>query len=931
MLAVDNARDQVKWEADVVLNDGGIATLRPVTAFDRTELRNFYARVSERSKYLRFFGTHPELTDEDLRDWLGADGRDRVTLVVVERSRIVGVATYRLVEQFLPERIADVAFLVQDSHHGRGVGNILLEHLAEVGRERGIARFTAEMLPKNRQMVQTFLRAGYSVAPELADGFIAVDFSIAASPVSREVMERRELRAEANSLRRLLNPRSIVVVDFGDAAGGTDQVVRSLWDSGYGGDLHVVHVDSHGNAGDGHDGGDGHRMAAALDHLGRSGSEGGSDPSVDLVIIPQTPNLFEGLDEVMGAAARRGAYGVIVLASNESPAMSSESAKRLVEVARDWGLRALGPAALGVINTGGVGPDGQDVQDGTVRLNVTPAPMPRSGPVGVFAQSAGVASVMAAQVLRHGTGISSFVGAGLFADVTGNDVMQYWSDDERTHVCLLSLDTVGNPRKFFRVLRRLALVKHVIVFLPSRALQQARHYDNAELVQIGADGIDEVIRGTGAMVVSRRETMFNVAQILERQPVPPGNRVAVISNSSGLLRQMEQSARRFGLVPTAIGLQPDSDGTVAAIDRAVADVLGDEGVPARGRARVDAVVVAVVEAGEPLLADAADVLTRHATAGAGVPVVASLVGFGDVPSAQHAGDLPIIDNYADALEALGLIVQTQRRRELARPSPSDELPAIGEDARKRAFAAVDEILGSAPEGRWATDAEATDILAAYGITVEPWRPVCDEEEAIAAAEELGWDVVLKSTNRVFKGRPELPSVIRHISSPQEMRLAWKKLMAMAREVGLDPDGDIGAVQPVVQATVPSGTTLTLSAVEDATLGPVTSAGIAGLASEVLGDVSYATSPLRRSDAHRMLTGLRSAALLTGGLGLPAADLAGVEEVLMRLSALADDIPAIVEVELYPVVVAEHSSAVVGARLRVAPLSATRDPSARSLA
>ena len=910
------------WEADVILNDGGIATLRPITAFDRAELRNFYARVSDRSKYLRFFGTHPDLTEEDLRAWLGADGRDRVTLVVTDRARIVGVATYRLVEQLLPERVADVAFLVQDSHHGRGVGNILLEHLAEVGREQGIDRFVAEMLPKNRNMVQTFVRAGYSAKPELADGLIAVDFAIATSPVSREVMERREQRAEANSLRRLLHPRSIAVLGTADDVSG---VVSTLKGAGFTGDIHEVAT----QATDGN-------PAEALESAA-------PEKTADLVLISQSPDLFDDLDEVMAAAARRDAYGVAVLASNVSPGVSSESAQRVVDVARDYGLRALGPAALGLVNT-----------EASVSLNATPAPLPRQGGVGVFAQSAGVATVMLSQVLQHGTGVSNFLGSGLFSDVTGNDVMQFWSTDERTRVCLLSLDAVGNPRKFFRVLRRLALVKHVIVFMPSRALVNARHYGDVELAQIGAAGVDEVIRGTGAMVVSRRETMFNVAQILARQPVPRGSRVAVVSNSSGLLHQMEQSAVRFGLTPVAVPVpaSPVED-PVLALDQALSALLGSGGdsAPPCAQSRIDAVVVTIAEAGEPLLADARTVLDHHAAAGSSVPLIASLVGFGGLGVScgfgedgtcgeEELGQLPVIDNYADALEAISLIAETQRRRELAKPTPVDEFPAIQEDAKQSVQHLVEEalaqsVLGASnghksSGGRWVSDAEATAILGCYGIDVEPWQAVESVEGAIEAAGQLGWDVVLKSTNRVFKGRPELPSVIRHIASPEEMRLAWKKLMAMAREVGLDPNSDLAAVQPVVQATVPSGTTLTVSSVEDAALGPMTSVGVAGLASEVLGDVSYCAPPLRRSDARRMLLGLKSAGLLTGGRGLPPVNLIEVEEIIMRLSVLTDDHPSIVEVELYPVVAAEKSTSVVGARVKVAPLGTNRDPSARAL-
>ena len=196
------------WEADVILNDGGIATLRPIRPEDREAIIEFYTRVSPKSKYLRFFTTHPTLSEDDLRQWIDIDYHDVVTLVLIERDQIVATGRYEVVS----DRVADVSFLVQDDHHGRGAGNILLEHLAQIGRECGVERFFAETLTENRSMVQVFIRAGYEVKPQLEDGFIVVDFPIEASATSWEVMQRRELRAEASSISRLVSPTSVAVI-----------------------------------------------------------------------------------------------------------------------------------------------------------------------------------------------------------------------------------------------------------------------------------------------------------------------------------------------------------------------------------------------------------------------------------------------------------------------------------------------------------------------------------------------------------------------------------------------------------------------------------------------------------------------------------------------------------------------------------------------
>ncbi|QNQ89290.1 GNAT family N-acetyltransferase [Corynebacterium poyangense] len=890
--ALEKSSASARWEADVILNDGGIATLRSVAPGDGEALRRFYSRVSDRSKYLRFFSTHPELSDEDLERWMSTDSYDKVTLVMVERDSIIAVAGYEIVPEFLPARVGDVSFLVQDSHHSRGVGNILLEHLAEIGREGGVERFFAEMLTQNRQMAQVFIRAGYSATPELADGFVTVDFTIEPNVKSREVMERREMRAEANSIRRLLNPASVAVIGEID---GVRALIPSLVTGRYQGQLHIVTTPTKETS-----------VAEGLDRL---------SSSVDLVLVEHNP---EQLDQIMAAAARKNATGLVIFANSQNPGLSHDQARDVVLKARDYGLRALGPAALGLINT-----------DPQMSLNATPAPMPRRGKVGLFTQSAGVATLALSHAIERGCGLSSFVGAGLFADVTGNDVIQYWGDDENTDICLLSLDSIGNPRKFFRVLHRLALEKHVVVFIPSRALQSARHYGEAEgmsLEAIGPHALDEVIRQTGSMVVTRRDTMYDIAQLLARQPLPRGNNVAVVSNSAGLTQQMAQSARRFGLEPHPFTVLEEP---VSGIAARIEECLNDDGI--------DAVLATVVEVGiepdAPVLTAAAERLAELAARTTDTPVIASLVGFGKpdivMPAEESQGQLPLFPTYADALETLGLIVDNERRRAQARPQPEDE---IGEGAKEDALEVVERVLEDCPEGRWATDTECSEILAAYGIDIVPWVAVNNLEEAVAAGEKHGWDVVLKCVSSLARGRSEWPTVIRHIRDAEAMAEAWQTLQLMAQELQLiSPDSDdLSALEPVVQTTVATGAALTVRAVEDPVIGPVVSLGISGITNDLLEDKAWRVPPLRRSDAKDMVLQLSAAPLLTGYRGSKPSRLDSVERVIMQLARLKDDIAGIVEVELTPVIAGVVNTDIVGARMRIAPLSEHRDPLVRKI-
>lgn len=886
----------MNWEADIVLADGGVAHLRPVEPEDRERFIEFYDRVSDTSKYLRFFSAHPTLGEDDLDRWVNVDNHDRVTLVITERDRIIATARYEIVQQFLPARVGDVSFLVQDDHHGRGAANILLEHLAQIGRECGVERFFAEMLTQNRSMVQVFVRAGYLVKPELEDGFITVDFPIDPTQRSKEVMLQREHRAEASAIRRLLEPRHVAVV--GDVE-EMRSIVAGIVGSGFRGELHVV-TSAAGESSLAEPSKSSHPRSAASLLQGLPGV-------VDLVVVAYHK---EALDEILAAAAAKEARGLVVVAQGGSPGLRGEEIREFVEKARSYGLRAFGPASLGVINA-----------DPQVRLNASPAPMPRPGSVGLFTQSAGVATLALARAIERRCGLSTFIATGAFADITANDVIQFWAEDADTQICLLSLDAIGNPRKFFRVLRRLALEKHVVVFTPSRALGTARHYDLPGLISAPAGALDEVISRSGAMVVQRRDTMFDIAQILARQPLPRGRKVALIANSKGLLSQMHQAALRFDL-------QPDprmSHGSTLA--EATKEALAEPGV--------HAVLVAVVDIRGENTQNYYELLRELAAGTTRTPLIASFVGFKqphtfgarNPESAEEQGELPIFATYADALEAISLIRRNEEMRAAARPTV-EELEERHDLREEKVLQMVAEM--NLEEARAATDEECAAILAAYEIDLVPWVPVETLEEATEAAAGMGWGVVLKALSPVVRGRPELSAVVRHIGDPTSMRQAWASLGRIAVELGVAEEPDPSVLQPVIQATVPAGASLSMRAIEDPVLGPMVSVGASGLASDLVGDRAWRVPPLRRSDASAMLEQLAAAPILHGYRGATPSRLDSIEDLLIKLARLKDDIAALVEIELTPVVASADNTYVVGARMRVAPLSTERDPLARGL-
>ena len=858
------------WEADVVLTDGTVAQLRPVHPDDGELLHEFFSSLSETTLFLRFFGNHSQQIDGEVQALLASDHDQRTGLVLTIREDIVGVVRYVTLPEYAPEKVAEVAFLVRDDLHGRGIATLLLEHLAEVGREVGIERFVAEMLPENRSMLNVFRNIGYSMTPGRGDGAITVDLAIAETPEARAIMEQRERRSESAAIRSLVSPETVGIFGPGPAV---EPLTQALAEAGFTGEVST---------------------AETMTEL----------PSeLDLIVVPGSVDAVTVLDD----AGTRGCHGLLMMAPPAGPEVSPEEAQRVVHEARSLGVRTLGPAALGLINT-----------DDDVRLNVNLAPLPRKGVVGVFTQSAGVGTIMLAKALSMGLGISTFISTGSYADVTVNDVMHFWSEDDATQVCLLSVDRVGNPRKFFRILRELSRRKPVIVFTPSRALRGARWDNVHSLPSAPAGALDQAIEATGAIVVSQRDEMFDVARLLARQPIPAGRRVRIISNSPGLVDQAAQAANRWELKSV--------DPHVVADDGDIIGELVSEGRRSLQDPDVDAVMVGMVEVADASrLVTLRDRLEELAAEQLPKPLVGVFVGFEQPPfptAPDGPGRLPAYSSYADALQAIARAADMDTRRRLPRMDTATEEPLKPAGAARKV---VESVLSEAPQGRDATDPEAIAILADYGITLVPTAPVPTLEEALEVAEDLGWDVVLKATARAARGRPDMPNVSRHLGDEDELRRAWENLDRLAQS--LDEE-DASAIGPVIQPTVQSGIPITIRGIEDQALGPMVSVGVAGPTSELLGDVAWRAVPVSAEDGFAMISGLRSAALLEGYRGSPPAHWFSIVDVLVKLARLKDDLPEVVEVDFTPALAGPDALNIVGARLRIAPALRQRDPLAR---
>lgn len=868
------------WEADVVLSDGGLARLRPIKPTDAEMLVDFYARVSDESKYLRFFAPYPRLSDRDVVRFTTVDYVDRVAFILTVGERMIGVGRYERLE----DDRAEVAFLVEDAQQGRGIGQLLLEHLAEAARERGITGFVADVLPENERMAQVFADAGYKISRAYEDGVLNVEFPILPSDTSVGVMERREHRAEGASVRRMLNPERVVVLGDGDRA---QTIVTSMLSGGYRGELVAVSTDRTPIAG-----------------VPTSPSLATVDGGIDLVIasIPR-----DDLGAAVIDAAHKGAHAIVVLTGAD---IGISDSGRVVNLARAYGIRALGPDALGLINT-----------SSEVALNAIPGPMPRAGSVGLFCQSAAIGVAMLAPAIRQHLGVSSFISTGEYADVSGNDVMQYWEDDEDTAVCLMSLDTLGNPRKFTRIIRRLARRKPVVVYAPGRARRIASAPDHTRLAHASEAAVDALFRQSGVIVVGRREEMIGIAQVAARQPLPVGPRTQVITNSETLAHQLNQTVAGSGLLSAGDPLLLPPGEPVERIVELAGRALTDDSC--------DAVLCAVVGVfgSDPHrarwgLEDLAATSTK--------PLLAAFLDFtefDDPPQGPDVGQsLPIFEAPADAIRALAAISAYAHWRQRD-PGAVPLLDGVDTPAAKRVINAA---LTTAPEGRRLTDDDAAGLLSSYGIELVRQRRVDTLEQAIDAAADYGWGVVLKATAEKVRGRPDLASVFRNLDGPDAMKRAWLDLTGLVDDLGLETAGGLAAAAPVVQPMVAPGVPLRITSREDAAFGPIVEIGLAGIASDLLGDTAYRVPPLTTVDAATMVRDLRAAPTLFGLHGSPGVDVSLVEDLLHRVGQLSDDLPQLANLLLTPCIATRTGLSVLGARIEVAPSNDQRDPLAREL-
>ncbi len=874
-----------EWEADVVLSDGSVAHVRPITPSDDVRIREFHAGQSEESIYLRFFAPLHELSDRDVHRFTVVDYDERVALVATHLDKIIGIGRYDKIN----DTTAEVAFNVSDHYQGKGIGSILLEHLALVGWEAGVTLFVAEVLPQNRRMINVFREAGYNVKHRLEDGIISLSFDITPTAKSTDVRFAREHRSEAISVGGILTPRSVAVVGASRREFSIGHTfLKNLVEGGFTGRVYAVNPNAK-------------RVMGMKAYHSLSDVPGPVDLVVVAVAAPEVIDLVE-------ECAAKGARAIVVPSAHfaEDGERGWKLQTRLRKRARRAGIRIIGPNSFGIINN-----------HPEVRLNASLAPqLPPRGSFGLFAQSGALGIAVLASAARRGLGVSVFASAGNRVDVSGNDLMQYWIDDADTDAVGLYVESIGNPRKFARIARSLATAKPVIVVKSAGSHLGAAPGHLTRTMGVRQEVFDALLRQSGVIRTENIHQLFDVAQLVVHQSLPAGDGVAVVTNSDALGSLTAQAAESWDLKVThgPISIAPEAGAEEFAL--ALRAAFEDP--------KVDSVIASFIPpiyTDDELVAAAVREEARRSTK----TCTATFLGMRGVTEqlaltspGSHRRVVPAYPMPEDAVRAVAAATRYAQWRSRDRGSL---VAPVGIDR-----AAVDEILegvlAQSPTGRALTADECTRVLAAYGIPLWPDETVETADEAVAAAERLGYPVILKVITPAVRHQVGVTAVRPDLASEDAVRDAHTSLVNRL--------GAFVADRFAVQRMSPPGVSCVVGSTEDPLFGPVVAFSIAGPPTDLLGDIGYRIPPLTDVDVDDLIFSVKAAPLLTGHRGKEPIHLDDLRELIARVSVLADNHSILASVSLQPVNCWGAGVDVLGAEIVVAPAMTRKDASRRAM-
>jgi len=898
--------------AYALLTDGSTVEIRPASPGDADSVRDMHAAMSPDNMYLRFFSLSPSAAQQEAQRVCREPEPDHAALLAWRDGELIGVASY---EPAGKEGVAEIAFAVSDHMHGRGVATLLLEHLVSLARRRKLTAFTAQTLADNTAMLRVFADAGLPVQRQSADGVVDLTFPLPGGETDQrldgylESVASRESRADVASLRHLLQPASVAVVGTSRRRGTVGRaVLRNIVTGGFVGNVYAVNPHAHSM--------EGVPCLTSVDDL---------PEAVDLAVIAVPA---AAVPAVAAACGRRGVRSLVVITAGLGPQGAD-----LLAICRRYGMRLVGPNCFGIAVP-------------RIGLDATFAVRhPLAGSAGLVVQSGGVGVSLLEHLSRLGIGVSSFASVGDKYDVSSNDMLMWWDQDPATRLAMLYVESFGNPRAFARTARRVARGLPVLTVMSGRSppgqRAAASHTAAAATPLVTQEAL---FAQAGIIAVPSLGELVEAAAMIASQPLPAGNRVAIVSNAGGagvlaadacvdnglqvvtlssttqrkLAKLLPPGAALAGPVDTTAGVSLD------AFSSCLEEIAADDGVDAVLAVTIPTAicdlrrVINTVDMTKPLTvalleqAETVRLLRRDGVvplSGGGTPATP---GVGrDGPGAVPAYAYP-----EDAARALGHAARYQAWLSRHR----GKLPDFTGVRLAEARALITRFLAGSPAGGWLPAAQAADLLACYQIPVIASRMAGSPDDAVRAAAELGGPVVLKAQAEGVVHKTDAGAVKLDLHGEQEVRAGYQELVAA---FGTALHGVL--VQPMVA----EGVEVLIGLVQEPVFGPLVVFGLGGVSTEVLADYAARLNPLTDTDADELIRSVRAAPLLFGHRGRPAVDTAALTDTLLRVSRLADDFPEVTELDLNPVIARQDGAQAVDVRVRISPADA-QDPFLRKL-
>jgi acetyl coenzyme A synthetase (ADP forming)-like protein len=884
----------------LILRDGTTATIRVAQPKDKEAMARFFDSLSQESKFHRFFSVA-----QPSGQWIDAfcdntDPHVRLTLIVNRlmegQFHIIAAGSYTARD----ETTAEIAMAVSDTFQGKGIGTLLLERLALLAVTNGFRRFWALTMGENESMLDVFRNSGFELRTKSSDGYVEIDLSVIPSEASVSRAEMRDRISTTASLRAFFQPRSVAVIGASrNPASIGGRLLNALVANGFPGSIYPINPNA--------------STVAALPSYPsvRSLPEA---PDLGLVTVP--PNAVLG---VIDDCAVRGVKSVVVITAGfaEVGGDGKDLQQALVERARGYGMRIIGPNCLGLLNT-----------DPAVRLNASFAPnFPPRGQVAFCSQSGALGLAIISLARERQLGLSNFVSVGNKADVSGNDLLQYWEEDKHTHVILLYLESFGNPRRFARIARRVGRHKPIIALKAGRTRAGLRAASSHTAALAASDvAVDALFHQTGVMRAETVDEMFDLALALDSQPLPRGRRVGILTNAGGLGILCADSCEANGLTveplrEKTMNLLRQFLPTTASVRNPV-DMIASAGADAFRQAveillsadEIDSLIVLTIDVGLADMTAVADGIRTGLTEarsqyGSRKTVLACLMD-------EHLGRKPIfanherLPNYAfpeNAARVLGKLTNYSDWRS----QPEGMIPEFDNIDPGAARAICQSALAKQGSG-WLSTEDIRKVLAALALPL-PGGGVCrTADEAIHLANELGVPVAVKLASRQIVHKTDVGGVRLNLQGETAIRRAFTEIQNQ-----LAQDGKLAAMDGVlVQPMIAGGVELMIGVTQDPSFGPLIGFGLGGIHVEILKDICFRITPITDRDAREMIQSIKGYRLLQGYRGHPSADIAAIEDLLLRISRLVEEVPEIAELDLNPVMALSpgHGCLIVDARI-----------------